>query len=145
MKQLTLFFMFCFALIEVEAQINSVQLEVTTVPNNDPYAEVGTDGIPLPYHVAMVTVEFAEIQTTDNPVVKLHAKLGSSAGAANLKNKTFELGLAGISEDGSSIALQDNKAYIVFGSFIHEGSYYAEVKAEMFDGSFGEVYESSGP
>jgi len=34
---------------------------------------------------------------------------------------------------------------LMLGTFTQQGIYYSEVKAEMSDGSFGEVYEDSSP
>lgn len=134
-------FMAVLGCVAAEAQISSADLQLYTVANNDPYAERDSSGAPLPFYVATVTVPFVNL----NNMMKLHVKLGSSEGAADIFSGVFDLNGTSTPEDGSSIFLQQSSVYLTLGTFIHEGAYYSEVKAELSDGSFGEVYEDSGP
>lgn len=141
MKPFILFFMFCFALVQAEAQISSVNLEMNTVPNNDPYAEVGTDGVPLPYHLPLLKINFSSLVD----ISRLYIKLGSSSGASDLKLKVFELGEPPTYEEDCVLGIQGNVIFITIGAFLYQGTYYAEVKGEMSDGSFTEVHGDSSP
>jgi hypothetical protein len=141
MKKIFIAFMAVCGFYVAQAQITGINLIIHTMPNNDPYAETDSAGVPLPYHIASVRVDFSSLAG----VVKLHVKLGSSAGGSNIFNRVFELNEPGMFENGSSIAIQDNIAYLTLGAFTEQGTYYSEVKAEMGDGSFGEVYGDSSP
>lgn len=128
-----------------QGQINSVALDINTMPNNTANAETDSVGVPLPLNTALLIVEKGQSQSSGSSIIKLHVKLGSSLGSANFISKVFDLSQPGLFEDNTSLAVADSHVYIILGSFVYQGTYYAEVKAEMSDGSFGEVWEDSGP
>lgn len=127
--------------VAAEAQISSAEVQLYTVANNDPYAATDSMGIPLPYHVAALEVNFSSLAD----VVRLHVKLGSSAGASDIFNSLFELNAPGMFEDGVSMGIDGNTVHLILGGFIHQGTFYSEVKAELSDGSFTEVYGDESP
>lgn len=143
-KHVVILTFLCLASYFTQGQISSIDLQLNTVPNNDPYAEAGPGGFPLPLHVVSIRAEINDTSTT-RTVSKLHVKLGSSSGAGDLKIKVFDLMHPEVSEDGSGMAMNGNSAQLMLGTFEHAGTYYVEVKGEWSDGSFGEVFEDSGP
>ncbi|MCG3167815.1 MAG: hypothetical protein POELPBGB_03610 [Bacteroidia bacterium] len=115
----------------IPGSITSVTMQVSELPNNNPYAERdSTTGMPFPLHMVNSEVNVSSF----NHVKGADVKLGKTAGAADLLNETYYFNQPTTGNIGSSFIDQD-KIYITSGAFEHRNTFYLEVKLIYDDDS----------
>lgn len=143
MKTKTIFLLFFLSnlllLTTVQAQsaIENISVEMELIPENDPYAELGPDSFPLPRHAPTILVE---VNNTED-ITAIQSAIGTTAGATDLAEKTFDFQTQGILEDGTIYSVNGSTARLYFGSFHHQGTYYIKVRLQLPDGSFSDWQE----
>lgn len=130
----TLLCIAAFTLTKAQSTIENISVNMELIPENDPYAELGPDSLPLPRHAPTILVE---VNNTEE-ITAIQSAIGSSTGATDLAEKTFDFQTQGILDDGTIYTVNENTASLYFGSFHHQGTYYIKVRIERPDGSFSD-------
>lgn len=127
MKSLISFFVFLLianiATAQTPATIDSIAFQVNPVFSKNPFPQAGSD--------KNTSANLSVYLSTDNDVVKIKVKLGSSNGAADILEKEFSF-----VNNGTTFVLSNNTAFINLGKFTQTGTYYAEVKLQYTDGTY---------
>lgn len=140
MKTKAIFLLFFFSnmllltTIQAQSTIENISVNMELIPENDPYAELGSDSLPLPRHAPTILLE---VNNTEE-ITAIQSAIGTTAGATDLAEKSFDFLTQGIFDDGTIYTIEGNTARLYFGSFHHQGTYYIKVRLERPDGSFSD-------
>lgn len=135
----TLMCIVALTVTKAQSSIEELNFEMVLIPENDPYAALGPDSFPLPRHAPTALVDLSNTED----IARIHTRIGTSSGLADITEHTLDFESQGILEDGVIYALEGNRARIIYGSYYHQGSYFIQVRLERPNGSFTDWQEIS--